>query len=391
MYVPTTGPLICPHCSGDKIVGFGAKRGQIFVDLPHHGEPTLVSIDRHRYRCKVCDRTFLERLEGIDSRRNISLRLLSFIEKQSIQKPFIAVAKEVGLTEGTIRNIFSDYLQKLESSFHPAVPEILSFDSMVIVSRPSYLVSNFDRGKFIGLFQGQSKESVKTFINQMQATEHIKFVIIDTNDACKNTVQELLPAAQVVINPEYVINMLLKELEHIRMNTRRRLKATEYKLLMHDKEIINKPYETLTDDDKEQLNIWETRFKKLYWGYWRKEELRIILQGSDRQEAMQQCRCWQQDVLADSLKEYFPILDQIIEWQKEIFAWFDIRATHKWEHYPTIKELENALVTCMERGYSFDAVKARILSEKGLWRETGITIKKIIERLRGSNQEPQSQ
>jgi transposase len=380
MYIPTTGPLICPHCSADKIVGFGAKKGQIFYDLPHHKKPTITSIDRNRYRCKTCGRTFLERLQGIDEGRNLTIRLISYIERQSLLKSFLSLSKEVGITEGTIRNIFQDYLGRLERNFNPIAPEILSFDEITIIGRPRYLVCDFARHSIIGILEDKSKASIVKFLNHLPENERVKTVIMDINQGCRDAVMKLLPKAQIVVNPDYAVNTIMRILENIRKMTRKKLNAKELRLLAHDRDIIAKRHDELCDQDKERLDIWENRFKKLAAGYWRKEELRVILNDGNRKQAMEQFIVWQNSVLADSLNEYMPVIDSIFAWQEEVFDWAGLPVTDKNDHYGAICGLEASIHNKM-RGYSFDVVKARFLSVPGIRQGKGISLVKIAWKL----------
>lgn len=85
------------------------------MDLPIHGKRVELLIKRQRYRCRDCNRTFWEHLNHtIDEKRNCTRRLLSYIEKQSLNRTFVSISEEVGLHERTIRNIFRDYINRLK-------------------------------------------------------------------------------------------------------------------------------------------------------------------------------------------------------------------------------------------------------------------------------------
>lgn len=372
MYVPTTGPLICPHCSADKIVGFGAKKGQIFFDLPRHGQPTITSIDRHRYRCKTCGRTFLEHLQGIDERRNVTSRLLSYIEKKSLNHSFLSIAKEVGLTEGTVRNIFHDYLDRLEARFIPDTPKVISFDEITIVKKPRYLVCNFEKKSILAMLENTSKATAKKYLGNLPNKEQVQTVIMGIDTTCRDLVRAYLPDAQIVVNPIKIINTMLRKLEQLRLSTRKNLSAKDLRILAHDRRIILKRHDELNDEDRERLKRWEERFRKFAVAYWRKEELRIILQQPDKTVAMEQYLVWQNDVYADAIREYFPTLDNIMDWQEEVFAWADFDSPSKEAFNEAFESVEEGIEYKMKRGYSFDAIKARILAEQGVRNRRGI-------------------
>lgn len=101
----TSPPFSCPEC-GSPAIGFG-KKEQLFMDLPTHGRRTGIVVIRKRYRCnrKECLKTFFDPLSDMDEKRKATKRLVDFIEKQSLKRTFVGIAEDIGLDEGTIRNI----------------------------------------------------------------------------------------------------------------------------------------------------------------------------------------------------------------------------------------------------------------------------------------------
>lgn len=106
----------CLNCRSSKIQRWGARE-ILFKDLPIHGKRVSLYVRARRLRCENCSRTFQERLPGLADRRFMTLRLLRWIGEQSLKRPFTAIAKEIDVDEGTIRNIFRDYVNELEA--HP--------------------------------------------------------------------------------------------------------------------------------------------------------------------------------------------------------------------------------------------------------------------------------
>jgi transposase len=123
-------PSRCPHCQtlNPRLAGHGHKQ-QIFQDTPIRKKRVSILIDRRRYLCRECGRTFLERLAEMDDRHNISKRLRRYIQARSLTGTFASLAREVGLDEKTIRLISkecgrsSSGMAPGESSGHSSKPE----------------------------------------------------------------------------------------------------------------------------------------------------------------------------------------------------------------------------------------------------------------------------
>jgi transposase len=102
-YLPR--PTHCPHCTNDGAhVRFG-KRAQRFRDLPARGKPVCILVLRRRYLCKNCGKTFFEALPDMDAHHRATKRLLIYIREEAHRRSLVSIAAEVGLSEGSIRNI----------------------------------------------------------------------------------------------------------------------------------------------------------------------------------------------------------------------------------------------------------------------------------------------
>ena len=106
----------CPHCiSLAEHTRFG-KRQQRFRDLPRQGKPVSILVQRQRRRCRSCEKTFLDPLPDMDGRHRITKRLLEYILHEAHTRTFVSIAAEVGLSEGSIRNIHHDTAVNAENS-----------------------------------------------------------------------------------------------------------------------------------------------------------------------------------------------------------------------------------------------------------------------------------
>lgn len=106
---------ICPHCSAaGPHIHFG-KREQLFLDLPIQAKRVGLLLQRQRYRCSGCARTFLEPLPDIDEHHMATKRLIDYVRQQALstKRTFVSLAEEGGMSEGNIRHIFKAYLQEL--------------------------------------------------------------------------------------------------------------------------------------------------------------------------------------------------------------------------------------------------------------------------------------
>ncbi len=124
----------CPACSSREAVGYG--RSEVLVhDLTMHGKRVDIYVDARRLRCKLCGKTFMETLPGVNPSRWMTERLVKWIGGQSLRRTFTAIAEEIGVTEGTIRNVFSDHVSELERTVRFETPQWMGIDEIHIIRR----------------------------------------------------------------------------------------------------------------------------------------------------------------------------------------------------------------------------------------------------------------
>lgn len=74
-------PTHCPHCNHPEIVGFG-RRDEVLMNTPVHGKRTGIMLNRRRYRYQSCPKTFLEPVPHKDDKRQMTHRLIQYIERE---------------------------------------------------------------------------------------------------------------------------------------------------------------------------------------------------------------------------------------------------------------------------------------------------------------------
>ncbi len=100
----------CPSC-GAVSNRYGSKR-QFYTDKPMYGKRVSLLVDRQRYRCTDCGKTFVGVLPEMDEVRSMTRRLRAYVEQESLKRQFVSIADEVGINEKTVRTIFREYLTR---------------------------------------------------------------------------------------------------------------------------------------------------------------------------------------------------------------------------------------------------------------------------------------
>jgi transposase len=114
----------CPNCGSNDHVGHGSVIVTV-MDVPDKtpestpastsaSTPISLLIDRRRARCTGCGRTFSEPLPHIAPNRAMTARLVAWILREAMRRSYVSIAKDIGVTEGNVRSVFTSYLDGLD-------------------------------------------------------------------------------------------------------------------------------------------------------------------------------------------------------------------------------------------------------------------------------------
>jgi transposase len=285
-------PVVCPHCGCAANLYKHDNRVQLCMDLPIHGKRVGLLIKRQRYRCRECNQTFWERLDHtINEKRSCTNRLLSYIEKQSIKRTFTSISEDVGFDEKTIRNIFRDYINRLEETLRFETPNWLGIDEIHII-KPRCVLTNIEERTLLDILPNRNKEAVVGYLSRLPNKSRITYVTMDMWQPYKDAVRAVLPKATIIVDKFHVVRMANQALEVVRKQLKEGLTAKERRGLMHDRFILLKRHKELTEMDKITLNLWTKNHHSLGIAYDLKESFFDLWGSESRQKAYLKYHDW---------------------------------------------------------------------------------------------------
>lgn len=360
-------PSHCPHCQiGISFQEYGTK-DQLFMDLPAHGKRVGVIVKRQKYRCKSCERTFLERLPDMDERHTMTRRLLRYIQQEALRDTFVRVAENVGVSEGTIRNIFKDHIAHLEATTPIITPTKLGIDEIYLAKKPRCILSNIEERTIVDLLSNRTKATVQNRLLRFPERQQIEFVCTDMWVPYKVATLAALPQAQLVVDKFHVVKMANESLEKVRKSLREEMDPKQSRTLkMYDRYTLLKRRHDLTESQQLRLEIWTRNVPLLGQAYELKEAFYDIWDTSDRRLALSQYQEWRNQIPSVLIPAFSELTTAVENWQTEIFAYFDYRLTNAYT------ESLNSLVRSVDRagrGLSFKTLWAKMLFSAGLHRQ----------------------
>lgn len=352
----------CPHCSSDNLVGFG-RNEQMVRDLPIHGKRIGIYVETRRYQCRSCNKTFYERLPDVDSKRMMTSRLVAWLGKQSVKRPFSHLAEEIGISEMTVKNVFNDYINELERTVRFETPQWMGIDEIHIIKKPRCVVSNIENNTIVNVLRDRNKKTVADYLFRLKGRDLVKCVAIDMWGPYKDAVRDVMPQATIVIDKFHVVRMANECLEAVRKEIRGSLTDKQRRGLMHDRFILLKREANLQGFDLITLESWTKNYPALGAAYRAKEDFFAIYDSITVQEGITQFRDWEASLAPEIKDAFYPLIRAVNNWMPEIMAYFDHPVTNAYT------ESLNNLIRVMNRlgrGYSFEALRAKILFTEGV-------------------------
>ena len=360
-------PRACLHCRSRNIVGFG-RREQLVRDLPSHGKHVGIYVDTRRYRCRDCTKTFYESLPSVDERRPMTSRLIAWVGNQAIKRTFASIADEVGIDEKSVRSIFRDYVNELEKTIRFETPKWIGIDEIHLV-RPRGVIANIQNNTIVELLTNRNKETMINYLSGLDGHQQVQYVAMDMWVPYKDAVELVMPQAKIVIDKFHVVKMANEAFEKVRKSYRESLTPKQRRGLMHDRFVMLKREQDLNDHEVLLLSGWLKNYPELGLAYRLKEDFFKIYDAKTPKQALARFAAWERAVTHEVRDAFSDLIRAWRNWQPYILNYFDHPATNAYT------ECLNGLLRIMDRlgrGYSFEALRAKILFAEGAFKKQNV-------------------
>ena len=353
-------PGCCPHCLSESPYRHGSQQ-QHYIDIPMHGKPVLLRVERARFRCKVCGKTFFSHLPDIDAKRKASVRFIKYIEQESMKKTFALLARQAGVDEKTIKHIFEDYVERLGKTVRFETPEFLGINELKIIGEHRCMITNVGELSIYDLLPNRRKADLTTYFKTLPDKHKVKVVTMDMWRTYKDVVNAQLPGRDIVVDRWHVVRMGNDALETVRKKIRRDLNTRQRLKLKDDRFILLEREGRLSTDEHDKMLEWFELHPELELAYRMKESFHEIYNCGDKEDAQAFARAWLDSLPPEMEYAFGAARTALMNWWGEIFNFYDHRVTNAYT------ESTNRLakdMNSMGRGYSFEVMRARLIYEK---------------------------
>ena len=304
-------------------------REQVIKDIPAFGKLVSIVLRKRRYRCKHCGKRFFETNSFLPKYHRMTIRLCAFvIDKLRDERSFTSVAKEVNLSVSTVIRIFD-----VISYPKPELSNSLSIDEFkgntwgekyqcrltdpvnkvvldILPERYKPYLTRYFKG-----FTRAERDSVEYFVSDMWRTYS------DVSDVWfKNATQ--------VVDKYHWIRQAIWAFENVRKEEQKKLSTNLRKYFKRSKSLLIKRYDSLEEEQKQQVNVMLYYSVNISRAYFYKEKFLKILNSKDVESAKQAMSDWIQNAEDCGIPQFEKCAETMRNWYTGIINSFSTTITN---------------------------------------------------------------
>ena len=376
-YIPEYCPK-CGTCYDEKIEKHGFKKSLIKITSVSK-LTTYLSLNKQRYICHHCNRTFTCTTNIVNYGCNISNHTKHSIAVDLTKKRSEKdIAIDNNVSPNTVERIIDSYYELDSKVYKNTLPKVLSFDEFKSVKSAdgamSFHICNAKNGKTIDIVEDRRLNSLIKYFSRYSrySRMNVKYIVIDMYAPYISLIKMMFPSAQIVIDKFHLIQLISRALNKTRIRVMKKNKDNYNKLKNYWKNILKSRFEldcsswkrykcfkdlTTEQDIVDYLVSLDKEFEETYQVY---QDLLYAFQNNNI------------NVLENTLNnKYDNVSEHMITSIKTIKSYVNyIKNTFNTKYHNGYIEGNNNFIKVLKRiafGFrSFTRFKARIMICKGL-------------------------
>ena len=318
-------PHDCP-CCGTATRTIHDYRRQKAKDIPAFGKHILLYLRKRRYRCPHCGKRFYEENSFLPKYHRMTNRLCAYVIQQLTDvRSFSSVAREVNLSVSTVIRIF-DFVQYAPSKLS-SVLSIDEFKGNTDKEKYQCIITDPVSRRILDILPSREKHRLTAYFKKFERTQTTYF-ISDMWSTYADISDTFFKNAIFIVDKYHYIRQVIWAFEAVRKEVQKQLPSGRRKYFKRSRTLLNKRYEFLSDEQKQQVNMMLYSSEKLRNAYWLKESFLKILDCKDSKSARKELSNWVMAASNSDMKRYVDCAKTMVNWSIGILNSFDCNYTN---------------------------------------------------------------
>ena len=330
---PSRAFLTCP--CGCGLTHIHEHKRRTIHGGTYQGVPIIYVIDRIRYVCSRCGKTFVEEYGFLGKGRSVTTDTENYIVWQLGSMPFSLIATSIGMSVQTIANRATKYGESELKTMLQGHHRYLSMDEVFIgreddnKHRIYWVLNDISipwKANNIILDIGRTKEKVIEHLMSLEHRDEVIAVCIDMWEGYKEAIALTLPKAAIVVDRFHVIKLAEKRMNDVRKQSK--CSGKDKADMKKDAELFLKSFYKLDAAELERLERYlklDPYIEKMYYIVQDLLEFYNIRWYDDALEYLCQ---WESSVIRSNVKEAVSLYETVCEWLPYIMNYFTYRITN---------------------------------------------------------------
>ena len=261
-------------------------RKQIIKDIPAFGKLVSIVLRKRRYRCPHCGKRFFENNSFLPKYHRMTNRLSAFvINKLTDERSFTSVSREVNLSVTTVIRIF-DKVSYPKSNL-PTVLSIDEFKGNTREDKYQCILTDPVNKTVLDILPKRYDSYLTSYFKQFSKEERdkVEFFVSDMWKPYSKTSDTWFKNATQIVDKYHWIRQAIWAFERIRKDEQTKLDPKLRKYFKRSRSLLIKRYDSLKDDEKQQVNVMLYYSVNISRAHWYKETFLKILDSKDPMKA----------------------------------------------------------------------------------------------------------
>jgi transposase len=315
----------CP-CCGTATRTIHDYRRQRVKDIPAFGKYTVLYLRKRRYRCTNCGKRFFEKVGFLPRYHRMTSRLAAYvISRLADVCSFTSVAKDVNLSVSTVIRIF-DLVHYSAAS----LPEVLSIDEFKgNTDREKYqcIITDPVKRRVVDILKSREKHCLTAYFKRFDRSKTAYFVS-DMWSTYADISKTFFKNAAFIVDKYHFIRQVIWAFEAVRKEVQHSLSPERRRYFKRSRTLLNRRYEFLSYEQKQQVDVMLYASDKLANAYWLKEQFFRLSDCKDSVNAKKQLVVWIRGASNSGIERYISCANTFVRWSHGILNSFNSSYTN---------------------------------------------------------------
>lgn len=215
-------PNQCPHCHGKDIIKWGSKTSNIRL-LKILEYNSILRLQKQRFRCKDCGKTFSAETDIVDKNccisNDVKLAITLKLQKNISEKD---IASDFNVSPNTVNRIVNSFFKEhLPNKNY--LPQALCFDEFKATNdcegAMAFIFCNADNGNITDILPNRRLSYLKEYFSSfsLEARKKVKHIVIDIYKPYMTLINDLFPNAKISLDRFHLVQLINRSFNKTRI------------------------------------------------------------------------------------------------------------------------------------------------------------------------------